>query len=535
MRSFTKKNLLIAACYAGTLTLGMMLGPKFSKENDKSTAGTFLPFPGSTSAKVEKILKIIDEKYVDSISVDTLQDLAIQEMLERLDPHSAYLPPVEAKYLDEDLEGHFSGIGIEYYIVNDTLLVTSVLPKSPAASSGLKAGDQILTINKQNVARKGVVPAEIVKLIRGKRGTPVELLIKRKGRPSNKVYTLKRDDITVSSVNVAYMLDDKVGYIKISKFGARTDADFTDALRRLQRNGMQSLVLDLRENGGGYLNSATKLTDEFLPNKKLIVYTQGLHEPRMDYLASEKGEFEKGKLAVLIDEKTASASEIVAGAVQDLDRGIIIGRRSFGKGLVQEQFSFGDGSVLNLTVARYYTPSGRSIQRPYKDGIHAYYQEAYSRQSETNAVTNGDSPQEDKKTYKTSSGRLMYSGGGIMPDVYVSEDTTGFTDFYYRVSAKGLLENFLFNHLINQPKLASDEFLKNFRLSDDQYSKFVSIASAKGIKANAIQINLSRPVVNKELKALLARYYFGEEMFYKVLNSSDKVIARSLQALASNN
>lgn len=533
MQSFTKNNLLIAACYAGTLVLGMILGPKFSKENADTTNGTFLPFAGARSAKVEKVLRLIDEKYVDSVSIDTLQNLAIQDVLERLDPHSTYLPPIEAQYLDEDLEGHFNGIGIEYYIVNDTLLVTSVLKNSPAKMAGLKPGDKILRIGNKEVAGKGIRPNEVVELIRGKRGSSVELLVKQAGSEGNKVFSVKRDRIEVSSVDVAYMLNDKTGYIKISKFGARTDADFTDNLLRLRKSGMQSLVLDLRENGGGYLNSATKLTDEFLPEKKLIVYTQGLHEPRTDYYASAKGDFEKGKLVVLIDEKTASASEIVAGAIQDLDRGIIVGRQSFGKGLVQEQFNFGDGSVLNLTVARYYTPSGRSIQRSYKNGIEAYYHEAYERQGKESELKTGPKPVDSSsnKTYKTATGRVMYGGGGIMPDVYVPADTSGRTDFYYTVSAKGLLESFLFNHLLTTPKLSEKDYLDKFELAPQQYKTFVSIAAGKGIKSNSRQIELSKPLIEKELKALLARYYYGDEMFYKVLNTSDRDIARSLDVL----
>ncbi len=537
MRSFTKKNLLVAACYTGVLILGMFLGPRFTKENGNSLNGSFLPFfGGGRFEKVDNLLKIIDAKYVDPVKIDTLQKLAIDEILQKLDPHSAYLPPAEAQYLEDDLEGHFNGIGIEYSMVEDTLLVTSVINHSPAYKAGLRPGNQILEINKKNIAGKGMRPDKIIELIRGEEGTWVQLLVKSQMDKKHKLIPVERGQINTSSVDAAYMITSKTGYIKISKFGAQTDEDFVASLKRLRQVGMSNLILDLRANGGGYLNSATKLADEFLEEKKLIVYTQGLHEPRIDYFATDEGSFEKGRLVVLIDEKTASASEIVAGAIQDLDRGVVIGRRSFGKGLVQEQFDFGDGSVLNLTIARYYTPSGRSIQRSYKNGVEAYYREANERY--VNAAIKPDEKRlEDSlynkdNVYKTSKGRLMYGGGGITPDIYVAPDTSGFTNFFYQVSTKGLLESFLFTHLIkSSAPVSGDDFLAKFNLNGIQYKTFVDIALSKGIKANEREIELAQPLISKELKALLGRYYYGNEMFYRVLNASDKTLSRSLEVL----
>jgi carboxyl-terminal processing protease len=362
--AITKIGILSFSC---SIDCRAVAGPKLVRENQNSKNGSFLSFGLSgRSSKVEKVIRIINENYVDSVKLDTVEDMAIQEILKHLDPHSAYLAPEDAQLLSDDLEGNFNGIGIEYYILNDTLLITSVKHGGPAFKAGIKHGDKILAINKKPVAGIRVTSRHIVDQIRGKRGSAVELLVKRD--TIRKSFSMLRDRIIVSSIDAAYMLTGQSAYIKISKFGARTDEDFHASLLKLKKQGMKNLVLDLRDNGGGYLNSATALADEFLADQELIVYTQGLHEPRTDYFASSKGDFENGKLVVLIDENTASASEIIAGAVQDLERGTIIGRRSFGKGLVQEQFDFGDGSALNLTIARYYTASGRSIQKSYKKG-----------------------------------------------------------------------------------------------------------------------------------------------------------------------
>lgn len=533
MQPFTKNNLFIAACYAATLALGMFLGPKFSKENSNSRNGAFIPFSSSRDTKIEQVLKLINEKYVDPVKTDSLEHFAINEILERLDPHSHYLSPKEAAYLDEDLEGHFDGIGIEYFILNDTLLVTHVISDAPAFKAGVNSGDKIIRVDKKNIAGTGISAAEAAKLLRGKKGTSVRLLLKPMDGGAEREVSVKRAQISVSSVDAAYMLDQERGYIKISRFGAATHSDFKAALSRLRSKGMKSLVLDLRENGGGYLNAAAELADEFLPDRKLIVYTKGQHEPRTDYYAAVKGHFENGKLAILVDENTASASEIVAGAVQDLDRGIIVGRRTFGKGLVQEQFNFSDGSVLNLTVARYYTPSGRSIQRPYENGAGDYYHDILNRSADSTArkKTQGSGFPAGDQTFKTASGRLMYGGGGITPDLYVAADTSGYNSFYYQISDKGILQDYLFTHLVKNEKPSKDDFLNYFKISEQQYSELVSASRFKGIKAGREVIDAARPILKQELKALLGRYYFGDEMFFKVLNSSDKTIQRSVEAL----
>ena len=528
--------MLVAAGYAAVLVAGLFLGPKIAPDNRNSSESPLLSFGiGNRGDKVEEVMQIINDNYVDSVKIDTVQNMAIHEILKHLDPHSAYLGPSENRLLFEDLEGNFDGIGIEYYILNDTLLVTSVSPGGPASKAGLKHGDKILAINRQPVSGIRITPKKIVEQIRGKKGTPVEIFIMRDTTKKN--FTILRERIVVSSIDVAYMLNEQSGYIKISKFGAETDEDFKEQLQKLLKQGMKNLVLDLRDNGGGYLRAATGLADEFLRNKELIVYTQGLHEPRTDYFASSKGNFEQGKLVVLIDENTASASEIVAGAIQDLERGTIIGRRSFGKGLVQEQFGFGDGSALNLTIARYYTASGRSIQKSYKKGNDAYYDEVGNRYKNGELASDGknlsDTLFDKKKTFTTKSGKVLYGGGGIMPDIYIPVDTSGFTSVYYALSGKGVMNDLVFNYLVKtNPKYStSEEIVKNFKLTDADIKKVLQMALIKNIKTTEKQIELSRKEIETQVKALFARYYFGDEGYYKALNSSDQAVARSLEVL----
>ncbi len=533
MKPTTSKNIWIAAGYAGVLILGMLIGPKFARENVSSKSGSFLSFSmDGRYEKVDKVIQIINDHYVDSVKTDTIEELAIEEVLKHLDPHSKYLKPTEASLLSEDLEGNFDGIGIEYFLLNDTLLVTAVTPNGPAYKAGLLHGDKIIKINNSSSAGAKLANKQVVEAIRGKKGTTVDLLIKRDDQLKN--VKVIRDQINISSIDAAYLLNNEAGYIKISKFGANTDRDFAESLKKLKQAGMKNLVLDLRENGGGYLNSATALADEFLGYKQLIVYTEGLHEPRTNYYATEEGGFENGKLVVLIDENSASASEIVAGAVQDLDRGTIIGRRSFGKGLVQEPFSFGDGSVLNLTISRYYTPSGRSIQKSYKNGIDAYYDEVGSRYKNGELSSDGrslnDTLYNKQKTYTTKSGKVLYGGGGIMPDIYIPIDTSGYTTYYRNINRTEILNDFLFNYLVKRIHFSDlNNLIKNFKLSDEDFRIFVKIASAKGIKPSALQLELSRKEIQKDLKAVLARYSFGDEGFYRVLNAEDRAITRSLE------
>ncbi|SFH31254.1 S41 family peptidase [Pedobacter insulae] len=534
MKKFTRYNLLIALTYSVTLIGGMFLGYKFLKDQG------FKVEPRSRYAenhnqKVDDIIHIIKKNYVDEVNADSLQHLPIDSLLHQLDPHSIYLPPTKAFEMAESLEGNFEGIGVEYYILNDTLLVTHVLKDGPAFLAGLKQGDRILKIDSNVVSGRSLPRSEMTGKIKGKRGTPVQLLIARAGLVNPTLLTIKRGKVDVSSVDAAYMLNPETAYIRISKFGANTDRDFVEAVKNLKTKGMRKLVLDLRDNGGGYVTAATSLANQFLQENKLIVYTQGKHEPRTDYFATGGGEFEQGKLAVLINENSASASEIFAGAIQDLDRGIIVGRRSFGKGLVQEQFPFEDGSALNLTIARYYTPLGRSIQKSYKKGYAAYQHELEDRLNDgeltAKAVVAKDTVQKGT-AYITAGGKKVFSGGGIQPDVYVKLDTLGYNKFYATLVNKKVLIDFVFNVLAERylPTYLAQN-LESFTLSDNDFKDLINYIQSKNIKIEPKQLAASKSIIYNDMKVMLCKYHLGDIGYYKASNLTDPVVRTALNSL----
>ncbi|WP_442794590.1 S41 family peptidase [Pelobium manganitolerans] len=519
--------------------IGVVLGATYEQNR---SAGNNLGLPDfalSGNQKLDKILRVIKTNYVDSVNTDSLQALAIDDILSSLDPHTVYLPPKQAKSQNEDLEGNFDGIGIEYFVLNDTVLVTSVRKAGPSAKAGLLPGDKIIAVNGEKLLVKGDTDRAVNKL-RGKSGSKVNVAVLRNGHNKPISLDIERGRIVVSSIDVALMLRPGIGFIKISRFGANTAEDFAAQLNALQKKGMKSLILDLRGNGGGYLNAATALADQFLPDNQLIVYTQGLHEPRTDYRATADGSFQKGDLVILIDEGTASASEILAGAMQDLDRGWIIGRRSFGKGLVQEQFGFPDGSAMNLTIARYYTASGRSIQKSYAKGKENYKEEL-SRRFKHGDYVSLDSALSDSSflsrqvKYKTLKGRTVYGGGGIMPDVFVPFDTTGFSAFYKKVSAKGLVQGFVYAKLINAVTpnrfKSAAAFKEEFHFGEQDYQKFLSYCASKEVIGDKKDVKTSRHLLESQIKAVLARYYFGDEGFYTITSTSDDFINAALEKL----
>ena len=532
MRTSTRKNLLIALGYGAAMIAGMVMGPKFTKEDNNRQNGTFLPFFSGRGDKLSTILKLVDERYVEELSQDSLKEIAVTEILTHLDPHSSYMPAQEARMLSEDLEGNFYGIGIEYYIIQDTITVTSVIPGGPASKAGIAKGDQILQIDKKPVSNVDIEPKQVVSAIRGKSGTKVQLALKRGERKFSTA--IERNKITVSSIAAAYPISKETGYIKIDRFGSKTSEDFVQALNKLQQGGMRSLILDLRGNGGGYLNAATSLADQFLPDKKLIVYTKGANEPRTAYYSTKEGDFEQGKLVVLIDENSASASEIVAGAIQDLDRGTIVGRRSFGKGLVQEQFDFGDGSALSLTIARYYTPSGRSIQKSYKEGNEKYHDEVHQRYAKGEVLNEKLSKAnlDQKRAFKTSGGKTVFGGGGIMPDVYIPLDTNAYTPMYRELYATGTISEYVYSTLIRNVKPTSlNALISQYSLTNNQFEQLMALARVKNIKTSSEEIALSRGEIAQGVKALLAQYYFGDEGYFRVVNSSDLAVKKALSIL----
>jgi len=494
-------------------------------------------FPFSGNNKISKVLQLVHRNYVDSVNVDSIEGVTVNNLLQNLDPHSLYLPPQQAESINERLDGGFNGIGIEYQLLRDTLVITQVYSGGPAQLAGIVNGDKVIEVNNKKLAGTKLSPTAINKVFKGEKDSEMVLSVLKSAGKSIKIYHVKRGHVDLSSLDASYLAAPSTGYIKISKFAATTDSDFRDALKKLKAKGMQKLVLDLRGNGGGYLNSATELASEFLDKGKLIVYTKGVHEPRAEYLATDSGLFKQGKLAILIDEYSASASEILAGALQDFDRAVIVGRRSFGKGLVQQQFGFGDGSAVNLTVARYYTPSGRSIQKSYKGGIENYRNEVNERMqkgelfSEQNYLS--DSSFKKAGIYHTTSGRKVFSGGGIMPDVFVPADTTGNTMLIQELGNQQLFNAFVIDKmqrvLNNFP--TDDAFLKDYTLSNDQFDDFIVYASKTLKEMDSNEIKISKGDIKLLLKAFAARFKWGDTAYFQVLNSNDQTLKKAIAAI----
>jgi len=505
--------------------------------SDNNFANHNLGFSFTKQDKVSKVLQLVRSTYVDSVNVDSIEGVAVNNMLQNLDPHSLYLPPQQALSINEKLEGGYTGIGIEYILLRDTLVITQITADGPAAKAGLVTGDRVIEVEHQKFSGTHLTADVVTKAFRGPKDSKLLLSVLTLNKKSLKLYEISRGHVDVSSLDAAYMAAPLTGYIKISKFASTTDADFRIALAKLKKQGMQKLVLDIRENGGGYLNTATALADEFLTKNKLIVYTKGVHEPRTDYLATDSGNFQQGKLAVLIDENSASASEILSGALQDLDRAVIVGRRSYGKGLVQEQFPFGDGSAINLTVARYYTPSGRSIQKSYKSGVENYRNELAERVRKGELISEqsnlNDTIFKTPSKYHTSTGRKVFSGGGIMPDIFVPDDTTQNTYTVAELSGQQLFTAYVIDRM--QPLLSKyaseDVFLNQYKVSDDELGNFIVYASQTIKEMDSHDILISKPYLKTLLKSFAARFKWGDDAYYKSLNADDAVLKSGIAAV----
>lgn len=512
------------------LILGMFLGYKFQEEIGSIGIKSKL-------SNTEQVMRLIERKYVDSVDIKKIEEENIEDLLSKLDPHSVYIPSSEYKKVNETLEGNFEGIGIEFYLLNDTIYVVSAISGGPSEQLGIRAGDKIIKVNNKVVAGKHISNSDVTKMLRGSSGTKVRLGIMRNHKPKLIDCTVTRGTIPLKSVDVAYMAGKEIGYVKVSTFGSDTYDEFFEALSKLKKAGMKSLILDLRGNPGGYLNTAIMIADELLGDKKLIVYTEGKSSPKKEEFATSAGNFEKGKLIVMVDEGSASASEIVAGAVQDWDRGIIVGRRSFGKGLVQEQAILADGSSLRLTVARYYTPTGRCIQKPYDQGLEKYQNDVYNRYVH-GELSNSDSiKSKTDKAYKTPSGKIVYGGGGISPDVFVPIDTSDNSIFYAQVVGEGLLSTFAYEYSdLNKKQLQSyknvDEYIEMFKIDNQLVNAFLDYCKEKNIKANARDINTSINAIKTQIKALIGRQYFKEEGYYKVIKDLDKALIKSIDLLS---
>ncbi|OOQ60694.1 S41 family peptidase [Mucilaginibacter pedocola] len=513
------------------ILIGICIGLIISKNNNAGRSFGFGFSQGDD--KVSRVLQLVRENYVDSVNVDSIEGVTLNEMLQNLDPHSVYLPAQQAQNMSERLGGGFNGIGLEYQVLRDTLVITQAYAGGAAQKAGLSPGDKVLTVDGKPFSGTKLTQQRISKSFRGEKDSQVTLgVIKFNGQKHS--YLLKRGRVTLSSVD-AYYLSGTTGYIKISKFGYTTDADFREALANLKVDGMKKLVLDLRGNGGGYLNTATAMADEFLPKGKLIVYTDGVHEPRTDYTATDSGSYEQGDLAVLIDEYSASASEILAGALQDLDRATIVGRRSFGKGLVQQQFPFGDGTAVNLTVARYYTPSGRSIQKSYKNGIRSYHAELANRIRKGELLSAGNSLADSAfvgaSTFHTTKGRKVFGAGGIMPDVFVPADTTRETQLIGTLADKQLFSAYVIDKLQAELQNFKSEadFMRQFSISDNELMAFVRYAEKTTGLLDARELRISSNTIKTLLKANTARFKWGNNAYFRVLNENDETFKKAAE------
>ena len=506
--------------FALALIVGVFIGTRIGRNPH---AGIF---QGGKSDKISRILQIIESDYVDEINPDSLNEMAIEALLAELDPHSTYIPPVDLAHVNEDMEGNFEGVGIEFNIQQDTIMVMTVISGGPAEKAGVMPGDRIVAIDGENVAGVKIGNDGVMKRLRGKRGSKVKVGIARQGVKDPVEIEIKRGKIPIYSVDAAFMLNKETGYIKISRFSANTHDEFVEAREKLSAEGMKKLLLDLRGNPGGFLDQAIKLADEFLPKNELIVFTEGRKRKKQTYEATRAGGWENGSLAVLIDGSSASASEIVAGAIQDHDRGVVVGRRSFGKGLVQEHMELADGSGLRLTVARYYTPSGRCIQRPYQNGSSAYYHEAFDRDP------NADTTETDTVKYFTKNKRVVFGGGGIRPDITVKADTDKYSEAFYLwfQSGKANRFSFLFGDENRNEILAAYPDYKAFA-SGAQADKKIKEALSRFLKGENTAADFSDTASMRMLKALIARTVWGNEAYYYVLAQGDSDVDAALNAL----
>lgn len=530
----SKFQIRLPLILAATLAAGMFIGQQLPHydANVRFLQGSQA---GPVAGTLDEILRYIEARYVDTVSAGQLKNGAIEHLLEQLDPHSVYITPEELAAVEDDMSGGFEGVGIEFLMVDDTIQVVTPLSGGPSEAAGILPGDKIVTINDTVVAGVKIDNGKIYKKLRGPKGTSVRLGILRGREKSLRAFNIVRDVIPVKSVDVAYMLDDKTGYLKINRFSARTNQEFLEALQPLvEQKGMQNLLLDLRGNPGGYLEEATDLLSQIFSEGKLLVYTEGRTEKRRDYKSNGRARFNIQNVAVLIDEGSASASEIVAGAVQDWDRGWVIGRRSFGKGLVQEQYPLGDGGALRLTVARYYTPSGRCIQRDYKHDKD--YDHEAERRYENGELSDATKVKPaDSTKYFTGAGRVVFGGGGITPDVFIPLDTSFSNDYFFEVRQH--IPQFAARWMESHNRSAFPgslvEFVRSYEVSDAMLEELTGYAENHGAKRNDAELKNCRAELKLQLKARLAKILFQDEGLYAVLNDDDPAVEKALQVLRS--
>ncbi|MGN0069150.1 MAG: S41 family peptidase [Prevotella sp.] len=522
--------LIMALC----VVIGIMIGTFYANH----FSGNRLNIINSGSNRLSNLLHIIDDQYVDKVNIDSLVETAIPQILAELDPHSIYISAKDVQAANDDLKGSFSGVGIEFTIREDTIHVQNVINNGPAERAGILAGDKIVSVDDKPFVGKSVTNQEAQRKLKGPKDTKVKIGVVRYGEQKVLSFTVTRGEIPQKSISATYMLDEQTGYIRIKNFGETTYPELLIALAKLSQEGFRNLVVDLRDNTGGYFPTAVQMANEFLPKNKLIVYTQGRKSPRQDYRSDGHGSYQNIPLVVLINEGSASASEIFAGAMQDNDRATIIGRRSFGKGLVQQQIGFPDRSMIRLTIARYYTPSGRCIQKPYVMGDHVGYEQDLLDRYEHGEFFSQDSIKHTGPEYHTTNGRTVYGGGGITPDIFVPEDTLNMTSYYKQASMSGLILQFAYTYT-DDNRLKLNNFKEMMELSDylvkeNTVEKFAAYADKRGLKRRNLMIRKSHKLLERYINSRIIYNMLDEEAWMKYLNQDDPTIERALKVFREN-
>ena len=526
-----KSNRMMPLIMALCVVVGILIGTFYANH----FSGNRLNIINSGSNRLSNLLHIIDDQYVDKVNIDSLVDIAIPQILSDLDPHSVYISAKDAQAVADDLKGSFSGVGIEFTIRQDTIHVQNVVKNGPAQRAGILAGDKIVNVDGKPFVGKIVTNEEAMRRLKGPKDTKVKLGVMRYGQKRVKYFTITRGDIPQKSITATYMLDKNTGYIKVKSFGENTYPEMLIALAQLSQEGFSNLVIDLRDNTGGYMNSAVQMANEFLSKDKLIVYMQGRKSPRQDFRSDGHGSYQQLPLVVLINEGSASASEIFAGAMQDNDRATVIGRRSFGKGLVQQQLGFPDGSMIRLTIARYYTPSGRCIQKPFTAGDNKDYDEDIMARYEHGEFFSQDSIKHHGPAYHTANGRVVYGGGGITPDIFVPEDTLGMTSYYKQAAMSGLILQFAFTYTDNnRPKLSTFKdmmAMSKYLVSQNTVEQFAAYADKNGLRRRNLMIRKSHKLLERYVNSRIIYNILDEQAWTEYINQDDPAVTTALQVL----
>ncbi|MDR9397496.1 MAG: S41 family peptidase [Salibacter sp.] len=533
----SKNKVYIPIIISLAVAVGFLLGINLNTGSSTISFQKINPGESKNFNILNEVIGYIESEYVDTVQRQKLVDETVQYLLQELDPHSYYISAKELQAMNEPLEGNFEGIGIQFNIQKDTVVVINPLQGGPSEKVGVKAGDRIIKVEEELIAGNGISNSKVLKLLKGDKGTKVDITVERNAQKLD--FTITRDKIPIHSVDVAYMMTGKTGYIKVIRFAKTTYQEFMDAANELKSKGMENLIIDLRGNGGGFLDAAVDMSDELLESGKMIVYTKGRARPKEVYKSGSDNSLTETSLAVLVDESSASASEILAGAVQDNDRGLVIGRRSFGKGLVQEQTMWPDGSATRLTVARYYTPTGRCIQRPYDEGVEAYREEIYDRYKHGEMMHPDSTNFPDSLKYETPEGKTVYGGGGIFPDIFVPYDTAGGSTFLNRLVYRGVVYQWAFDYAdthreqLNGNYESAREFQENFSIGQSLIDDFVNFAKSEGVEPEPGELEESQTEIKHRLKAYVARNIWNNEGFYPIWNKNDNVVNKALESLES--